>query len=70
LSTFKTVINAIPTALSEVVRLRFNKAVDAFFAIAEQEVNFTKFKEREELPGHELAFISHVSNFIGQNESK
>jgi hypothetical protein len=68
LSTFKTIVNAIPTALSEIVRLRFNKAVDAFFVIAEQEVNFTKYKEREELPGHELAFISHVNNFIGQKK--
>jgi hypothetical protein len=70
LSTFKTIVNTIPTALSEVVRLRFDKAVDAFFAIAEQEVNFTKFKEVEELQGNELAYISHVKKFIGQNKSK
>jgi hypothetical protein len=66
-STFKTIVSTVPTALSEIVRLRFDKAVDAFFAIAEQEVNFTKFKERQELPGHELAYISHVKSFIGQS---
>jgi hypothetical protein len=31
-------------------------------------VNFTKYKEREELPGHELAFISHANNFIGKKK--
>lgn len=58
LVTFKTVINALPKGISELIRLRFDKAIEPFFDIAEQQVNFTKFKEREELKGNELAYIS------------
>ncbi|WP_221412626.1 hypothetical protein, partial [Fulvivirga lutimaris] len=58
LVTFKTIINALPKGLSELLRLRFDKAIEPFFEIAEQQVNFTKFKEREELKGNELAYIS------------
>lgn len=62
LSTFKTIVNAVPTALTEIIRLRFGKAIDAFFSIAEQEVNFTKFNERNSLKGNELAYISHTKS--------
>lgn len=59
---FKTVINVIPKSLSELIRLKFDKSIDALFSIAEQEVNFTKFKERQELKGSELAYISHLKS--------
>jgi hypothetical protein len=58
LVTFKTIVNALPKSLSELVRLRFDKAIEPFFDIAEQQVNFTKFKEKEQLKGNELAYIS------------
>lgn len=58
LTTFKTIISALPKGLSELLRLRFDKAIEPFFEIAEQQVNFSQFKEREELKGNELAYIS------------
>lgn len=59
-STFKTVVNSVPTVISEVLRLRFDKALDGFFQIAEQQVNFQKHDEKEKLKGNELAFIPLV----------
>lgn len=61
-STFKTIVNSVPTAISELLRLRFDKALDGFFQIAEQQVNFQKYDEREKLTGNELAFIPLVEN--------
>ncbi|GGA73920.1 hypothetical protein GCM10008015_13240 [Flavobacterium palustre] len=58
LITFKTIITALPKGLSELLRLRFDKAIEPFFEIAEQQVNFSQFKEREDLKGNELAYIS------------
>lgn len=60
LSTFKTVVNAVPTAISEILRFRLDKALDAFFNIAEQQVNFNKYKDRSDLNGKELAYILHT----------
>jgi len=59
-TSFKTIVNSIPTAVSELIRLRFDKALDAFFLIAEQEVNFKKYSEKENLKGNELAYIPLV----------
>ncbi|WP_417882725.1 hypothetical protein [Xanthomarina gelatinilytica] len=59
-SIFKTVVNSVPTAISELLRLRFDKALNGFFQIAEQQVNFQKYDKREKLKGSELAFISLV----------
>ncbi|RDI07019.1 hypothetical protein [Flavobacterium sp. AG291] len=70
LSTFKTIVNSVPTALTEIVRLKFDKAVEAFFSIAEQQVNFNDYKERSELKGNELAYISHVNIRFKKNSKK
>jgi len=61
LLSFKTVVKVLPSAVTNIVRFKFDKAIDAFFAIVEQQVNFQKHKERTELPGHELAYISFVN---------
>lgn len=61
-SSFKTIVNSVPTAISELLRLRFDKALIAFFLIAEQEVNFKKYDEKEKLKGNELAYIPLVDN--------
>jgi len=61
-STIKTIVKVIPSALAELVRLKFDKAIDAFFSIAEQKVNFQNYKDRSNLSGNELAYISHVNS--------
>jgi len=64
LTKIKTIVTTIPEALTELVRLKFDKAIGAFFTIAEQQVNFSKYEERSKLPGNELAYISHIKDHI------
>jgi hypothetical protein len=66
LMTYKTIVKTVPEALTELIRLRFDKAIDAFFCLAEQQVNFTKFNERENLKGNELAYINSVNAKFGK----
>lgn len=65
-STIRTIVTTIPKAVSELFKLNLDKAIGAFFSVAEQQVNFESFKERAELPGHELAYIAHVNENINK----
>lgn len=64
LSSFKTIVKVIPTAVTELIRLKFDKAIDAFFSIAEQEVNFQRIEDRKSFIGNELAYIPHLKKNI------
>lgn len=70
LTKVKTLVTAIPKALSELIRLKFDKSVEALFDVSEQFVNFQKFEERNNLKGNELAYITHVNNKFEQNKKK
>jgi hypothetical protein len=64
LSMIKTVITTIPAVITELIRFKFDKTIGAFFSIAEQQVNFQKYKETASLNGNELAYIAHVNSNI------
>jgi hypothetical protein len=61
LTTIKTIVKVIPSALTEIVRFKFDKSVDAFFSVSEQLVNFQNYKTRNELIGNEIAYINQVN---------
>ena len=68
ISTVRTLVTTIPKALSELIRLKFDGAIGAFFTVAEQQVNFEKFKRLSELPGNEIAYIAHVNEKINKKK--
>ncbi len=57
LISIKTVVNAVPKALSELVGFTFDGAADAYFQIAEQKVNYNNYDRIKKTNGNELAYI-------------